>query len=124
LAERAPEPRVVRHARADQPSRVANLLHGDLGGVARIRERLERAVGRAAAEDRRVEGPEPEQIRVAIVALDQNALHLPLALHDVLLPVATEAQRGLPRLLRRDLLCPRTHERAGARVARVALQRI
>src|SRR6266852_4290795 len=38
------------------------------------------------------------------------------------LPV--KAKRGLPGLLRRDLLSPRAHQRGGARVACVALERI
>src|SRR5712691_9918764 len=39
-------------------------------------------------------------------------------------PLPVQAKRGLPGLLRRDLLSPRAHQRGGARVTCVTLERI
>src|SRR3954462_10079636 len=39
-------------------------------------------------------------------------------------PLPVRAERGLPGLLRRDLLSPRAHQRGGPRVAGVGLPRI
>jgi hypothetical protein len=60
---------------------MANLRDGYFGRSQYILQRLKRAVGLAAAEDRRVVRPEPEQVLVSVVALDENALHLSLTLH-------------------------------------------
>src|SRR4029453_10883550 len=60
---------------------MANLSDGDFGRSPYILQRLKRAVSLAAAEDRGVVRPEPEQVLVSVVALDENALHLSLTLH-------------------------------------------
>jgi hypothetical protein len=76
-----PEPRAVPHARSYQTTRVANLRDGYFGRSPYILQRFKRAVRLAAAEDRGVVRPEPEQVLVSVVALDQNTLHLSLPIH-------------------------------------------
>jgi hypothetical protein len=60
---------------------MANLRNGYFGRSPHIVQRLKRAVSLAAAEDRGVVRPEPEQVLVSVVALDEDALHLSLTLH-------------------------------------------
>src|SRR5262249_48595325 len=76
-----PEPRVFAHARSYQSTRMANLRDGYFGRSPYIFQRLKRAVSLAAAEDREVVRPEPEQVLVSVVALHEDALHLSLAFH-------------------------------------------
>jgi hypothetical protein len=60
---------------------MANLCDGYFGRSPYILQRLKHAVSLAAAEDRGVVRPEPEQVLVSVVALDENALDLSLTLH-------------------------------------------
>src|SRR5262249_44763945 len=69
--EGSPEPRLVPHARSDQATRMTDLRDGNPGRSPRVLQDLERAVGQATAEDRRLVWPEPEQILVSVVALDE-----------------------------------------------------
>src|SRR5262245_21820934 len=61
---------------------MTNLRDGYFARSPYIPQWLERAVSLAAAEDRGVVRPEPEQVLVSVVALHEDAPHLPLAFHE------------------------------------------
>src|SRR5262249_12434609 len=79
--KRSPEPYVVPHARSDQATGMADLPGAGPGRPPHVPQRLEAAVGSAPAEGRRAGRPEPEQVLVSVVALDENAPDLSLTLH-------------------------------------------